>query len=269
MGTVQDEFRGFSIHRMKFTSRHAMSAPHYHYSYEIFVPLEGMMTLLIGDEIIATDNTNIVVADKGIPHGNYSKSEHERAVIFFDDDFLDMFLTPKAKDALLSAFKRKIVTPDKADMKRLRDIVLRLEKTAVTQRNSSEIFMLLNEMLIIINNSKEANRQEAHRINSTLGAILAYINLNFRKIESVKDLSERFYISESYLCRLFKDGMGTTVTSYINTVKINEACSLLRNTKKSATEISFDVGYNSYTYFCKMFKEQVGESPYQYKKTPV
>lgn len=266
MSAVYDEFKGFSIEKKKFTSRHTMSVPHYHHAYEIFLPLEGMMTLMIGDEAIATDNTNIVLADKGLPHGNYSKSEHERVVMYFDDDFLNMFLTPRAKEALLSSFKKKIVTPDKEAMKRARQISKILEKIFVSEENLSEIFVLLNEILIIINNSATAKRQEPHRINSKLGAVLTYINLNFDKIESVKELSEKFFVSESYLCKLFKDGMGITVTEYINSVKIKEACDLLKNTNKKATQICFDVGYNSYTYFCKMFKEKVGESPYQYKK---
>ncbi|MBQ8541794.1 MAG: helix-turn-helix domain-containing protein [Clostridia bacterium] len=266
MSVIYEEFKGFSVERKRFTQTHTMGVPHYHHAYEIFLPVEGMMTLLIGDEIIATDNTNVIVTQKGIPHGNFSKSEHERVVIYFDDDFLNMFLTEHSKKALLSSFERKIVTPDKYAMKRLREITKKLEDIFLTKETLPEIFVLLNEMLIIIHNSPNAQKQEIHRINSTLGSILTFITLRFSEIQSVKELSERFFISEAYLCRLFKDGMGVTVTEYINTLRINEACDRLKNSEHTMTEIAADVGYNSYTYFCKIFKKLVGESPYEYRK---
>lgn len=177
-----------------------------------------------------------------------------------------MFLTEPAKDALLSSFKRKIVTPDKHAMKRTRQIAKRLEEIFISKESLPEIFVLLNEMLIIINNSSNTPKQESHRINSTLGSILTFITISFPEIQSVKELSERFFISEAYLCRLFKEGMGVTVTEYINTVRINEACDRLKNSSHTMTEIASDIGYNSYTYFCKMFRKHVGVSPYEYRK---
>ncbi|MBR5536155.1 MAG: AraC family transcriptional regulator, partial [Clostridia bacterium] len=214
MSAIYHEFKGFSVETKEFTSKHTMGVPHYHYAYEIFLPLEGMMTLLIGDEIIATDRTNIVLSKKGIPHGNYSKSEHKRTVIYFDDEFLDMFLTEEAKNVLLSGFDKRLVSPEKEVLKRIRECAEELEKTQTRE----DIFRLLCEILILISYSPEAKRKSVHSFNKTLGAVLSYINLNFEKIESVKDLSREFFVSESYLCRLFKEGMGTTVTEYINMV---------------------------------------------------
>ncbi|MBQ6795488.1 MAG: helix-turn-helix domain-containing protein [Clostridia bacterium] len=266
MKSVYSEFKGFSVERKKFSKKHSMGTPHYHHAYEIFLPLEGQMTLLIGDEMIATDNANIILADKEIAHGNYSKSEHERMVIYFDDDFLNMFLTDGAKNALLKCFSQKLVAPSRDELKRARRIAYRLEKTAVKEENLEEIFRLLTELLLIINNAPEGKRGESRSINSTLGSTIAYLNLNFSKVQSIKEVSDRFYITESYLCRLFKEGMGITVSEYINVLKINDACDKLRNTDLSATEICYEVGYNSYTYFSKNFQRRMKETPHQYRK---
>ncbi len=266
MKSVYSEFKGFSVEHKKFSKKHTMGTPHYHHAYEIFLPLEGQMTLLIGDEMIATDNTNIILTDKEIAHGNYSKSEHERTVIYVDDDFLNMFLTDGAKNALLKCFSQKLVAPSRDELKRAWRIAYRLEKTAVKEENFEEIFRLLTELLLIINDAPAGKRGESRSINSTLGSTIAYLNLNFSKIQSIKEISDKFYITESYLCRLFKEGMGITVSEYINVLKINDACDKLRNTDLSATEICYEVGYNSYTYFSKNFQKRMKETPHQYRK---
>ncbi len=258
---------GFRAEHTKTPKNYSMKTPHYHYAYEIFLPLEGQLTLLIGDEMIGTDNSNIILTDKELPHGNYSKSEHERIVIYFDDAFLDEFLTEAGKETFVKSFsEKKLVAPPYEELKRARKIAERLVEIPVVKENAPEIFGLLSDFLLIVKNSPEGERQKSRVVNSSLGAAIAYINVNFAKIESVKDVSDKFYISESYLCRLFKEGMGITVSEYINAVRINAASDKLKNTDKPAAEIGFEVGYNSYTYFCKNFNLRMGETPYQYRK---
>lgn len=267
MGNEYLKITGFRIERVKSPKKYSMKTPHYHYAYEIFIPIEGQITLLIGDEIIASDNSGIVLTNKELPHGNYSRSEHERTVIYFDDEFLDMFLTTEGKETIVKMFsEKKLVAPSRDELKRARLILEKLEKIPVVKGNLGEIFFLLFDFLLILKNSPEGKKQVSRVVNSTLGSAIAYITMNYDKIESVKDISDAFYISESYLCRLFKEGMGLTVSEYINSVRINSACEKLKYTKKSASEICFEVGYKSYTYFCRNFQKIIGETPYQYAK---
>lgn len=266
MNTVYAEFKGFSIETKKHSKEHAMPRPHYHKAYEIYIPLGGNSTLMIGDEIISLDKSSIALISPSVPHGNFSKSEHERTVIYFDEDFLNLFLTPLAQKALLNCFSFKLLAPSQANLTTLHKLVSDLQNIDITKQTSPNIFLLLNQILIILNGSPKAEIRSPQVIEGTLGAVLSYININFTTIKSISELASSFFISESYLCRLFKDGTGLTVTQYINTLKINLACELLKSTKKPTTEICFDVGYNSYTYFCKNFIKLMGESPHRYRK---
>ncbi len=68
------------------------------------------------------------------------------------------------------------------------------------------------------------------------------------------------------LCRTFKKLTGYTVIQYINILKIQKACDLLHETRKSITEIALDCGFNSTMYFCKTFKAILNITPTDYRK---
>ena len=95
--------------------------------------------------------------------------------------------------------------------------------------------------------------------------ILDYINENYVKIVNLDEISEKFYITKSHLCRIFKKTAGLSVIKYINGLKIQKACYLLDKTELSITEIAFECGYNSTMYFCRIFKQLTGFSPLKYR----
>ena len=59
--------------------------------------------------------------------------------------------------------------------------------------------------------------------------------------------------------------MGMTLIDYLNTVKIRAACDMIRQKKYNMTDIALGCGFNSSAYFCKVFKQETGLSPREYK----
>ena len=49
---IYEQHQGFSIETNKRSKHYSMSEPHYHDAYEIYIPLSGKSTLMIGDEIL-------------------------------------------------------------------------------------------------------------------------------------------------------------------------------------------------------------------------
>ncbi|MCD9023720.1 helix-turn-helix domain-containing protein [Cohnella silvisoli] len=79
------------------------------------------------------------------------------------------------------------------------------------------------------------------------------------------ELSNRAGMSRSFFCTLFKEMVGVSPIVYSNMSKINHAKKLLRQTGKSATEISYDCGFETVTYFFRVFKKVEGLTPIQYR----
>lgn len=94
--------------------------------------------------------------------------------------------------------------------------------------------------------------------------IYSYICDNY-PTTSAREIAEYFHISQSYLCKLFHEN-GTTVTTVIQEIRLQQTRSLLEQSDLSIQNIAELVGYHDLTYFIKLFKRNFSITPYQYRK---
>lgn len=105
--------------------------------------------------------------------------------------------------------------------------------------------------------------------NDTLCSEIAqYINQNISKRHSISDLCHKFHISKTTLYGIFKNNYNTTVNDYVLNQKIVIAKKLLKETDLPICEISEKIGFENYTYFCKLFKQKEGKTATAYRKEP-
>lgn len=88
-----------------------------------------------------------------------------------------------------------------------------------------------------------------------------YTNPNFR----IETICDSLPISHSYLCRIFKQLSGCSISSFLLQIRMREACVLLKTTDDSIEKISYTCGFNDYTYFSKAFKKKFFMTPSQYR----
>ncbi|MCR5613315.1 AraC family transcriptional regulator [Treponema sp.] len=92
-----------------------------------------------------------------------------------------------------------------------------------------------------------------------------YITSHYNLPIKVSDISDYLGLSEKYLSTLFKKETGQTIVSYVENVRIEEACSMLTYTELSYAEIAESLSFNSHSYFSKVFKKNKGVTPMQYR----
>ncbi len=95
---------------------------------------------------------------------------------------------------------------------------------------------------------------------------LSYIQQNYTRSFSLKELCETIGVSRSYLSRIFKIETGISLWDYLNRFRIQKAKELLLLTSESITEIAADVGYDDVGYFARVFREVAGCSPRAFKQ---
>ena len=95
--------------------------------------------------------------------------------------------------------------------------------------------------------------------------ILSYINQNIQTSLTIEELSAHFYLSSSYLCRIFKATTQTTINKYITAKRISISKSLLAQ-GYSVMEACEQCGFNDYSNYLKAFTKAVGISPKKYAK---
>lgn len=98
-----------------------------------------------------------------------------------------------------------------------------------------------------------------------LKKILTYIHQNYDKKISLEDIANYINICNSECCRFFKKHMNTTLGNYISSYRIEKSLYLLDNMNWSITEISYNVGFLSPSYYTQTFKKHIGISPNQYR----
>lgn len=100
---------------------------------------------------------------------------------------------------------------------------------------------------------------------STQEKVAAFLESNYTDEINIKNISERFHISPSYLGQSFLHRYGISILNYLHSLRINEAKRLLRDTKMTLTSISEDIGYHNYQYFLKQFERITGMKPAEYR----
>lgn len=103
--------------------------------------------------------------------------------------------------------------------------------------------------------------------SSKLWEILDYVNYNYTKNITLKQLSKLYFINEKYLGKLLKAQYKMSFHEYLNLLRLNAAESLLRTTSKPIIEIAYDCGYQSVNYFNRRFYKKYNVTPSEYRKS--
>jgi len=74
-------------------------------------------------------------------------------------------------------------------------------------------------------------------------------------------------MSKSNLCFRFKNETGKTALQFVQEKKIEECKKLLVDSNKSIATISLYLGFSSQAHLSKAFKDLVGQSPIQFRKS--
>jgi AraC-like DNA-binding protein len=84
---------------------------------------------------------------------------------------------------------------------------------------------------------------------------------------TIKELSSRLGYSETYLRRHFKEKMGITLGRFILESRLTEAMKYISTTDKTISEIAILTGYENIYSLSRSFKNHIGMSPSQYRKS--
>lgn len=157
----------------------------------------------------------------------------------------------------------------------LRRLLKYLLKHKVETENYQETFGFLADCYSILNQLsvnfmvKSADLQgseEGDRYEERLYQINNYINSNYDQPISMKELSEKLYLSNGYLSRFFKKNYGMSFANYLTNVRIFHAADELLYTDVPVTRVAYDCGFTSAALFNKVFKKEYGVTPTEFRK---
>ncbi len=150
-------------------------------------------------------------------------------------------------------------------------IIQRLFFLFTEDHDSKDVFtdFMLRELIIRIlqSETKKIYSEKTIQLSSShrLAYIISFIRDNLNANLTIKELSNKAYMSESNFHRVFKNELGISPIEFINIERIKLAKSLLQDPKMKIKNIYQECGFNSLSYFVRMFKRIENQSPKEYQ----
>lgn len=263
------ENKYFSIAHL-YSEEETMSI-HIHDCYEIYYSISGGKQFLIDNKIYDINPGDLFVINQFESHyvSQISKMIHERIVISIHPDFLKSISTNKTDLSYCFTnreenFFHRIHLDKKQQNRFIYFInkILSAEGFGADMIEYSSFIELITNLTKVFLDSKDSLLSH-YKYNNQIQEIIHYINDNVLENITVKNLAEHFFLSESYICRIFKLSTGTTINKYIIARRISIAKSMLSN-GLNINDVYAQCGFNDYSNFLKSFKKAVGVSPKKY-----
>lgn len=110
------------------------------------------------------------------------------------------------------------------------------------------------------------NRRSGSDSDDKIKAMMVYVHEHHQEPISVDQLAQTVHISKRACFRLFQENLHMTPVEYMRGYRMQRACQLLAKTKDPITQIAYQCGLGSSSYFGKVFREQFGCSPAEYRR---
>ncbi len=258
-----------------------MEFQHFHPFYEIIIMLDNDVKVQIEGQNYQTKAGDLVLFKPSILHKTiYPKgTPSKRILINFHYDLgsspfsqalktlMTMFHTPEPVYRFDTVVKERITE----EMNQ----IFRLTKSQAFSEDDPIEQMILHNHFTTLLHTIYTHRHESIYANvanhnysiQKVHDICSYIHTHYQQDISLSSLSERFYISSSYLSRHFKEVTGYNVTDYIQQTRVKNAQILLLTTNDSISTISEKSGFSSFSQFNRVFKKFNNQSPSNFKKS--
>jgi signal transduction histidine kinase/DNA-binding response OmpR family regulator/ligand-binding sensor domain-containing protein len=151
------------------------------------------------------------------------------------------------------------------------ELLLRIKKLLELRKNLQQYY---GRQIGITANSEISSKQEIEIIveekaeHEFVKKVREIVEANFINYEfSVEQLCKLVFMSHSQLHRKLDALTGCSPNKFIRIVRLNKAKELLTNPSLSVAAIALDCGYNDPGYFARIFKQEVGMTPQEWRNS--
>jgi AraC-like DNA-binding protein len=247
---------------------------HYHPEYELTFIDEGSGKRLVGDSYESFEAGDLVLVGPQLPHTWVSTESITEAatatVVQFSEAFIETFLQHQefhGLKGLLEKAKRGLHFPGQggtelAERVKALSVLEGVEKItgllSILGRLAGQKAQLLASPYF----QPVRGEENEQRINK----VCQYIQKGAARKVSLQEAAGLIHLSESAFCKFFKRATGKTFSDYVNDIRIGHACHLLTESDKSIGAIAQQAGFETLTYFNRIFLKKKGLRPMEFRK---
>ena len=270
------EYPAKSLHRIWLNEQNHGFEAHWHSAMEILLPIENIYTVVYGNETFVLNPSEILIIPPGVIHEITAPPTGRRFVFL-----LNVSAATKLKGSarIMSILSRPLLITSEKDPGVYDDIYnlllqMRNEYFGNSEFSELSIQALLLKLFITIgenytqqenvfsNTTPTKRREYVELFNETL----EYIDNHFTEELSLGDIAANTGFSKFHFSRLFKQYTNYNFSDYLCFRRIKEAETLLARPDVSITDVAISSGFSSISTFNRLFKQQKGCSPSEYRR---
>lgn len=244
---------------------------HHHDFFEISIILQGESLYLIDNEWRTVRSGDILLFNPGVDHAEkqllntYSHQLHIGIRNFILHGLAQNHFP--TTQSLLSMQDSQLKIFDKAWQ------LIEEFNQQQTNFNLMGKALVMEMMILILRSlekkerlSDETQASQNDRMHQVVQLIMTYMENNYAKDISIEQLATLYYVSPTYLSKIFKDLTGVSPINYLIQIRLKKAHELLTTDDLTVKEVAKAVGYEDAYHFSKSFKKHFGTSPSLVKK---
>ncbi len=260
-----------------------MDSPwHFHEEFELLYIIKGYGKRIVGNNVSNFENNDMVFMGPNLPHVWKSPEEYylpkktakDVEVIclqFNEQAFGEFFFNIPEMEPIKKLFKES--SKGLCITGKVRDKIAHKLREMVTSEYINR-FIGLMEILKILSEANEYttlstvsySNYSFHSESDRLEKALNYISANYKKDISLGEIASFCSMSETGFCRYFKKTTLKSFTTYLNELRVNNACILLQEDKLSISQIIYECGFRTLSNFNKVFKSKMKMIPTDYRR---
>ena len=252
--------------------------PHIHREFEFLVVKKGSGKMYVDGEEYDIKAGDAVFINSEELHVGIGVDENEAeffAVVFAPEVFgsfgEDVIMNRYILPVMNKTVKFQRVYP--GNISRQKNVCELLEELHEAHALGSDGFELkIKSLLMQIwqlcfeSRKQETDRNYSDRTIEDMKKVFLYIREEYASPLSLEDMAMEVNMSREYFCRRFSELMHMTPFEYLLRIRIENSCRLLGGTDMTIGEIATECGFNSFSYFSKIFKRITGCSPREYRR---
>jgi AraC-like DNA-binding protein len=248
---------------------------HYHPEFELVYVEADAGIRHVGSHISGYTQSDLVFIGSNIPHLNFDyrlRSEYHQVVIQLRENFMgDAINAAPEFLAIRQLFKRS--TSGVAFYGETKAIIAQRLKKIHELPAYGQLIELIDIFQFLAHSSEyevlnddQLSLQFFLKDKIRMGAIYEYIDANYNLKPDVNVVAEKVHLTTPAFCRYFKRQTKMTFTDFVNQYRIDMAKNLLMQ-DKNITETCYAVGFESLSYFNRLFNKIVGKNPSAFKSS--
>lgn len=255
---------------------------HWHPEMEIITVEAGQVSLTIADQIYEGVHGDVFfVAGEELHEIRAAGKENQFRSFVFAADFLQFARSDQAENELLAPLAEgrlrfsTCLRTGEPGQGEVRALLAQIVRARLEPRLGSQLAVkaaLLGIVAVCAQNGLLHGRRmrpNADYKARQLKEIVGYLSAHFTEPLPLTGVAAHFGLSPQYFSSFFRENFGRTFTQHVNSLRIEQAARLLRETDLPVMEIGFNVGFDNFSYFIKRFREVYGVSPSNYRKNGI